>query len=617
MGADRLGPRRHLRRAGHRSMGTGALLVCGVLLLVGCASMPDSGDVRKVDSSPHGDVDSQVRVYGVRPVKGEQPMELVFGFLEATTSDEENFGTAKEYLTKDEARDWNPFAATTVLAQGPEVAIEHTPDQDGGGVTLVLTGKQLATVDAKHAYRPGEQDYTARIHVAKSGAEWRIDSVPPGLVLGQSDFQRIYRSINKYYFAELGPDAQTPGAGDNVLVADPVYLRRRIDPVTSTVKALLDGPTSWLDPVVSTSFPGGTALDRKDEELSLDSSNGLRVRLSHQAADVNQVRCHRMAAQLLFTVQDQASVEVSSVRLDSGDGSELCALSDDAAGAYAPDRMNGRADHQYFVDEDHRIVRLTDTEDRAQPVPGAFGTKDADLGSLAVSRDERLAAGVSRDGASLYVTELATGTDRGAVELRSRGKSAGNRLTAPSWDGLGDLWVADRDPDRPRLLRLRGGVGAPEKIGLPEFHGGRIVALRVSAEGTRIAILIEREGHTKLWLGRIVRSGSTASRTLSVQDLRSVAPQLEDVDAAAWAGDSRLVVAGRESGGVQQLQYVETDGSPGNEPPVPGNRVEHVAASEDQSRPLIAQTLDGIVRLPPNGDWTTVAQHGTAPVYPG
>ncbi|MEK8171153.1 LpqB family beta-propeller domain-containing protein [Streptomyces sp. M19] len=100
-------------------------------------------------------------------------------------------------------------------------------------------------------------------------------------------------------------------------------------------------------------------------------------------------------------------------------------------------------------------------------MPGPFGKEDTQLGTVAVSRDERMAAGVTRGGDSLYVTELAPGAERGPARLHSAGGSAENGLTAPSWDGLGSLWVADRDPNRPRLLRLPEGVDDPEEVAIP------------------------------------------------------------------------------------------------------------------------------------------------------
>ncbi|WP_329812639.1 LpqB family beta-propeller domain-containing protein, partial [Streptomyces sp. GSL17-113] len=85
-----------------------------------------------------------------------------------------------------------------------------------------------------------------------------------------------------------------------------------------------------------------------------------------------------------------------------------------------------------------------------------------------------------------------------------------DRLTAPSWDGLGDLWVADRDPDNPRLLRLRGGKERPDEVRVPDLDKGeRIESLRISSDGVRIALLVrERDGHTSLQLGRVVRRGT-------------------------------------------------------------------------------------------------------------
>lgn len=601
------------RTSFRRRLAGPALLTCGAMVLAGCASMPGSGDVTRVDSSPRNEDDSQVQVYGVSPAKEEQPAGLVSGFLEATTSDEENFDTAREYLSPAMARRWNPFASMTVLAEAPKLTVRN--DRDGQGMWVEVSGTQLGTVDAHHAYAPGEKPFKQRIHVARSASEWRIDQPPAGLIITEADFQRLYQSVNKYYFAELGPDAGGSRVDDAVLVADPVYLRQRIDPVTTSVKALLDGPTSWLDPVVRTAFPPGTGL-RGAKKPTLDDSNELQVRLSKHASVVDGSRCRQMAAQVLFTVQDQTTSRLNGVRLEHSDGSELCSLSREVALGYRPD--NGSRGHQYFIDAANRMVRLADHDQKAEPVPGPFGEDGAQLGSVAVARDERLAAGVTRDGRALYVAELTEGSDRGPVRLRSRTADPQHGLSTPTWDGLGGLWVADRDPQRPRLLRLRDGIGDPEPVRVDGLGDGRIEELRVSADGMRIALLVRRDGHTKLLLGRIERGGAADDLKLSVEGLRSIAPKLEDVDAVSWAGGSRLVVAGRESQGVQQLQYVETDGSHADvpAPPTP-NRADALAASEDPARPLLAKSIDGIVRLPPNGDWKTVAEQGTAPVYPG
>jgi hypothetical protein len=105
---------------------------------------------------------------------------------------------------------------------------------------------------------------------------------------------------------------------------------------------------------------------------------------------------------------------------------------------------------------------------------------------------------------------------------------------------------------------------------------------------------------------------------VSVLDLRPAAPELEDVTAMSWAGDSRLVVVGREQGGVQTMRYVQVDGStPQGPSPAALTGVQSVAATADGRLPLVAYSEDGIVRLPSGAQWQKVVKDGSAPVYPG
>lgn len=49
--------------------------------------------------------------------------------------------------------------------------------------------------------------YRESVHLTRDGKskQWRIDSLPPGVVMGKSDFQRNYMSVNRYYFASNTP----------------------------------------------------------------------------------------------------------------------------------------------------------------------------------------------------------------------------------------------------------------------------------------------------------------------------------------------------------------------------------------------------------------------------
>ncbi|MGI5197584.1 LpqB family beta-propeller domain-containing protein [Streptomyces sp. CA-288835] len=601
-----------------RPMRVVAYVGCGAVLLAGCASMPDSGDLRDVKASQRPD--APVRVFAMPPRENAQPLEIVQGFLEALTSDEPEFDTARKYLTEEASKDWQPERSTTVLADGPTALAEHSGSREAtGDYAYALIGDKVAEVDQQFAYEPAEGPYKETLHLTEQklsdgSKQWRIDVPPQGVVLGNSDFQRRYVSVNKYYFASNSPTGDRLGT-----VADPVYVRQQVDPVTQMVKALLNGPTSWLKPVVRSRFPTGTALKKGVKTLAPDDQNRLRVPLNKRAEGVGQTQCAEMAAQLIFTLRDLTPTGIDKVELQRPDGSQLCEIDEPDAEIIASHGTGQPVHYEYFIDGEKRLVRIPADEDQeAEPVPGALGTGDTALRTAAVSRNEESAAGVSLDGRSLYVGSLASGASLGDPVLKSKAKAEDDGLTTPSWDVRGDLWVADRDPKNSRLLLFEEGRGVPLEVRTPGIEG-RIEAVRVAADGVRIALIVEEDGKTSLLMGRIERQNGPDGRpVVTIHDPRSVTPQLEEVTAMSWAGDSRLVVVGQEEGGVQQIRYVQVDGStPVGAPPSALTGVEEIAASEDERLPLVAHSEDGIVRLSSGAQWQKVVKTGTAPVYPG
>ncbi|MFC8585919.1 LpqB family beta-propeller domain-containing protein [Streptomyces sp. NPDC057217] len=615
-------------RAEHAGWGRVAratlLAACGALLAGGCASMPDSGEVQQVRGSNTGD--SQVRVYAVAPRENADPDEIVDGFLEAMTSDDPGFATARKYLTKKAAGSWKPEQSITVLATAPNrKQADRNADPDKEGRVYPLAGRKIATVDARHAYQPiSPADYLWSIQVVQEpagngkGKEWRIDSLPPGLVLGEADFLRNYRSVNKYYFA----------SGEDWVVADPVYIRQRqdpvtrMDPVTQTVKALLDGPTNWLKQAVDSSFPSRTTLQKDVTTLATDDQSTLKVPLDFKGNRADGVACRRMAAQLLFTLRDLPSVRVEQVELLDKQES-LCRLGKGQAAEFAPVRETDLDEKPYFVDEQGRLKKLVVAgKETAAPVdvPGPLGKGPVALGSIAVDRGETRAAGVDKNGQRLFVSSITMEQASQPPVLESKGVRPEDRLSAPSWGGRGDLWVADRDPAERRLWMVPGGTGQPVEVRTPWLEEDRIESLRVSADGVRIALAVRHGERTTLQIGRIERQTTDEESTVSVVDLQPAAPRMESVTAVSWAGPSRLVVVGKEAGGVQQIRYLQTDGSTSTTSVLPGlNGVSSVSAPHTESvdTPMVADSEDGIVRLPPGTNWQPVVKAGDSPVYPG
>ncbi|RSS42099.1 hypothetical protein EF912_30895 [Streptomyces sp. WAC07061] len=604
-------------RAGIRPRATLVALALGAvgLLVGGCASMPDRGEIRRVEASQG--VDSQVRVFGVPPADKASPADIVDGFLEAMTSDDPQLATARKYLTQSAAASWRPGSAVTVLSAGLG-RVPAPGDKESEEPRWKIYGKKLATVDERSAYQPesGGGRYEEYLQLVQVNKQWRIATPPSNLVLSESDFQRIYKPVNKYYFS------------GNTLVADPVYVRQRtdpdsrMDPTTQTVQSLLTGPSKWLGPVVSTAFPTGSELREGTKSLSYDGQNTLRVPLNGIASNVAQPQCQKMATQLLYTVRDLTTSKLDRVELLKPDGkSSLCWVTGSTAAAIA--NRPPSPEHQYYVDKDARLVRMMldanseQQQDKPEPAPGPLATAAGfKVGSAAVTYDEKRAAVVSEDGHNLFVVTLTTA---GPMPQQPLLTSRSGKLTAPSWDAQGDLWIADLDPQTQGLWRVPAGTGTPQKVDVAGLDGGRISGLKASSDGVRIALLVEKDGTRKnLFIGRIERpEGKGDSPRVSVRELRPAAPQMAEVTAMSWAPRGRLLVVGRESGGVDQARYMLSDGSMVAASLPGATGLSAIAASEDEGKPVVGFGEDGIVWLPSGAQWRTVAAGGRLPVYPG
>lgn len=604
-----------------RLLRRGLPALCAALVLAGCASMPSSGEVRKVDDAQRGDADSQVRVFPRSPRPNESPTEIVDGFLEATTGTDADFATAKKYLTKDMGRRWDPESQIRVyssrsLTQGQD----DSTSRKEGFATLTLSAAMAAVVDTKHAFQPDERSFKTSFQLVRQGTQWRIDALENGLVMSSSDFQRVYHSVNMYYFARLGPDGPGGGGGQQTLVADPVYLRNQNDSLVSTVSALLGGPTDWLSPVVRTAAPAGAKLDDKapDHGVTLDDSQHLKVRLSASADKLPERACIQLAVQLFATVQAQASAKLTAADVQHPDGSTACSVPDSQAKTYGPGNLIVPPNRLYYVsaDSQHRLMAMDPASKatRSEPVAGPLGANKAGLDTVAVSRDESRAAVVRGGGHDLVVAPLSDDA-LPAPALTSKGPDVKDALSAPSWDGFGDLWVADRDPQAATLYVLLGGDAPPQKVPVEDLDG-RVESLRVSSDGVRIALIVQKDGKKRLELGRIERSGTPEHPVFEVTGLRVLSPAGEDITSVSWAGASRLVVLASETGGAQQIEYMNTDGSAGTA--LQGvSEASSVAASEDATSPLLASYDDSVYLLPADADWKQLTPKGTGPVYPG
>ncbi|MFD9692285.1 LpqB family beta-propeller domain-containing protein [Kitasatospora sp. NPDC059088] len=540
----------------------GAVLV--TLVASGCAAMPDSGGITKVElSQGSADKNLQARVFPVAPGKGAKPRELLTGFLDAVTADE-GYETARKYLTERAAASWNPDAGIQVLS-ATKIPLDQVADADTK-YSSTVSGQLVAKVDDKHSYLlvAGQNnnvfDFT---FVREHDGDWRIDSLPPGVIMNETNFRNSFRQVERFFYSTPDPSVPAPAnGGQEVLIADPIYLRRRIDPLTSAAKALVSGPSTWLSPVVRTAFPTGTTVDK----VSIDDSRIAHVQVG--GADLaDPLACRRMAAQLFYTFTDQGKGQVERLELRGQRGSCTASRTDDPA--VGPGALAGRLPvQQYYQRADNGALMAADDGHTGDPVPGVLGKPHASgapvLGAVAVSRDGAQAAALSDDGHQLYAVPLQAGTATMPEPVLSSPAKAGTKddgLASPSWDGRGDLWVVDRNPQNPRVVMVRGGKTYTAPV--DGLTGQTVQALKLSSDGARIALVVKSPGvnGSSLMFGRVEHGGTPQAPTVRITGVRPAAPSLVDVASVSWSETDQLLVLGKEQDRPQQLYYISTDGS--------------------------------------------------------
>jgi hypothetical protein len=570
-------------------------------VLMGCVSMPDSGPVM-ISSAGRVDEprDSHVHVVAVPPRRGESQAEIVQGFLEAVTSDEPDYRTARMYLTAEAARSWDPRAGVVVLEGG----YRKDSTQDGD---TVLSGTRLGTVDPQGVYRPaGEENqaWSSVFSLESQDGEWRIATPPQGLLLAKDDFRRIYRPVSLDFFALPEPG----DTGRQVLVPDPIYLRDRAGLPTVLAQALLRGPTPWLAPVVLPTFPTGTTLAG---DVSLVGGTA-RVPVSGHVLGLSRELRDLMAVQVLATLAQASGV--NAVVLVDGNNDEVGEASRAMLRNHDP-QANGDA-VGYWI-RNHRLVRLRLGEgpgNEPRTVPGPFGDGSVALGSVAVSVDGQQAAGVDADGRTLLVAPL---DGRSAADAKHVMASTG-RLFSPSWDGKGRLWLLEESADRAGVMLVRDTT--VQRVEVEGLAGRRIYALKAARDGMRVAVVVgSGDQSSAVMVGRVETRRRAGGLVTVITGLRSVTPWLIEVRDVSWNGGTRLAVVGRETQGVMQLRVVDIDGSNMAYLGAPAVDLQRVAAPSPASPEVPMLVADGLgaVWLLGSDNLQSNLGPGSAPVYPG
>ena len=271
---------------------------------------------------------------------------------------------------------------------------------------------------------------------------------------------------------------------------------------------------------------------------------------------------------------------------------------------YNPDGLP-LATHGYFI----RAGAVWGTDGKA--LTGRVGQGYYAARSVAVCRDLSRIAVVGRlasGAAALYVGSTHTG--------RLASRLTADTLTAPTWSpALDEVWTVQ---DGHSLVAVPWS-GEPSRVSAPGLDRlGPVSALRLSRDGTRVAVVAGAAGMRRLYVGIVTRSpGSDA-----VESFQRVQPTLPDVLDAVWSAADQMVVLARGGSTGNALWTVPVDGSTREEMNQDGLLESPSEVAAAPNLPMLAEANGSMwSRSDRAGSWVGIVRtgsgHDQAPAYPG
>ncbi|HEX6759188.1 MAG TPA: LpqB family beta-propeller domain-containing protein [Propionibacteriaceae bacterium] len=541
-------------------MGILIILVAGILGMAGCVSVPTSGPIEKVVEGQQPTCQNCVNVEVAPPASGAEAREIVEGYLRATSNYQPNYTVAKQFLTRMAAEKWSPEKGASIYRGSLRAT---------GPARVNLSGRLVGSLGEDRTYTAEDQKLSQNFDLKKENGEWRINTLPAGLWVDEFYFARFYQTYD-LYFVSSRPS----------LVPDPIYLpvlRNPANAASALMKALLNGPSKWLKPAVSTAIPPNTTL-------SVDSvtiTDGIaEVPLSDSVLALPDPQRSLLAAQIVYTLKQVGGVKGVLIKVNQqpyrvpGSDPKSLMISVDAI-PQEMDPIPFVAGEQPYAVQDGEIKQVTTTSDRptvsrlARPLGG--GAYDVD--AVAVSAANTDVAFTTNDRTMLRRAPLA----KGEPTLLLRGVSD---LLRPQFTRYGEIWDIGRQDDRQWLWVLPAGKKFPSRLDLPVL-GDRmeVRAFKISPDGTRIALVRRTESATattyELGLARIIRADSSIriEGWRSLDTAQANLPQIARIADVAWLDATELMVLGAAGAAdapyapfrvVEDASRITSEGDPEN-----------------------------------------------------
>jgi hypothetical protein len=559
-------------------------------------------------------------------LRGPQPdwnaAQVVKGFLTASASIAHDHALAREYLTPDANKAWQPGNQVIILASEPQVSpLNRRITTPGGKVTVVVTGQKLATLSNTGQYNPTPRAGTsAPFGLVQVNGKLLIDQLPNGspghpthqLLLPSDLFHIVYTPRNLYYY----------GVPDGGLVPDPVFVPTEdTNPATKLLNDLLNPPDGLLENAARTFFPPGIARP-KLQVLPSPTGGKVAIVSFRLPSWVTSPAKLAMARQLVATLTSSAySPELFEAVKFKINGKFWAPPATDplldlgSLPGSGPQQRAGAPLYYLTSGGSPRILGSHKSRGVALSAGGAT------LNKIAVSPGGKYFAGLAAPGTTVYTSGLATSSDSKTADhaagLHLRAQFKGTDLTSMSWDGKNNLWIAGQRQGGYGVWLLPQGKAPaiPVTVVPGRRVGGDVTGIRMAPDGVRVAMIVGHGSHARLVLGAVVKDAPDSYTILRVVPLAS---GLTGVTSLSWYDEDHLLVVSAKTKSGTQTSLSEVPANGDSARPLTGLSDSVAITAAGPKNPLYLSLSTGQVEKSVGLDepWTYIAP-GRAATYPG
>lgn len=489
-----------------RRIWSGIAAVFLVFSVSACAALPDSGPVHEGEVNP--DSRNPLAQLASGPIDGSSPEKLLADFQQACAAGTyDDYGIARQFLTSVTRRSWQPQMQVTVLKPKTELKIafaDETKSATGSGQAVLRVNK----VGVRQSFR---QEETFKYELAKENGQWRISSLPDGVVLTNTAFKNAFSKRNVYYWS----------TDHRFLIPDPRWLPRK-NIAQYLLAALFSAPTSDLEGAVSKP----ETIKKIPTNLVTMQGRKAMVELPDTLRLGSEVEMNQLYRQVRATLLELSGVDEVAV---SQNGQALPEPSEQPA-PVKKQTMLGVKNGEVIEESDTRNGIFTTAQDLAGeitwPTPGPTGS------------DFQVAI---RDGKELVRLQ------RGKVPLVIY---RGENLRAPQVDPWGWAWTGDAS--KPGDLVAVNSRFQVVRVKVPEGDSWKIPFFALSYPGVR-GLLVWQVGYSFQGVAVTVIRDAEGTPTQILTGER-VTDLLQDVTSVAWIDSGQVAIL--QTGTTPKIQLL-------------------------------------------------------------